>query len=242
MINIFRFFSLAIFFFIAPASAEKTPITLELSVASEFAPFSNVLFESPSYAALAFQNSGIPISLSKPMKILSPKALQIGSERLVFEGKSGNVFRYKASMGLPLGGEISIPVEIDASNLAGGKLIIRAYLSGSGLVPNELIVKVESKMQSLANVSAQKSLIGYLAARTKGGLNSLEGKTQLFDQILWDAVNQTNSSALGSGVCGDVGRAESLSSQWPLIIAVMIWLIGLPVFLYIVRRCRLKKS
>jgi hypothetical protein len=236
----FSFILLTLFFVIAPVNAAKEPITLELSVASVFAPYADTLFESPAYAALAFQNSGTAISLSRPMRILSPKELQIGTERLIFESKKGNVYRYKASIGLPFGKEIAIPVEIDASNLVGGQLRIRAYPIGSGLIPKDLISKVESKIQSLANANAQKNLIDYLVRRTKGRLDSAETKSQLFSQITFDAINQMNLSSASSINRGDVGQAESLSGQLPLIIAIAIWIIGLPIGLYLIRRLRLR--
>jgi len=233
---------LTLLFVIAPVNAAKESIKLELSIAPAFAPYADTLFESPAYAALAFQNSGTPISSSKPMKILSPKGLQIGTERLIFESKKGNVYTYKASIGLPFGKEIAIPVEIDASNLAGGKLWIRAYSIGSGLIPKDLIAKVESKVQSLANASAQKLLIDYLAARTKGGLDGAETKSQLFSQITFDAINQMNLSSASPRNGGDVGQAESLSNQLPLIIAIAIWMMGLPIGLYLIRRYRLRNT
>ena len=100
-----------------------------------------------------------------------------------------------------------------------------------------MIEKVESKLQSLANDNSQKNLFDYLSARTKGSLDSLETKSQLFSQIAFDAINQMG---LTGRTRGDVGQAESLSSQWPLIIAFAIWCVGLPVGLFLIRRHRLR--
>jgi hypothetical protein len=232
------FILLILFFPIAPVNASKEPITLELSISSTLAPYADTLFQYPAYAALAFQNSGTPISLTRPLKILSPKELKIGTEKLTFESKNGKVYKYVASIGLPFKGEIAIPVEIDVSNLAGGKLRIRAYPFGSGLIPRDLIAKVESKMQSLANDNVQKRLIDYLDARAKGGLDSTETKSQLFSQIAFDTINQMNLSTSSR----NVGQAEPLSAQWQLIIAFAIWIIGLPIGLYLIRRHRLRSS
>jgi hypothetical protein len=80
-----------------------------------------------------------------------------------------------------------------------------------------------------------------LATRSKGGLDSLESKSRLNDQILFDAINQSNTSSSGTKICGDVGQAESLSNQLPLIIAIIIWCMGFPICLYIIRRHRQKK-
>jgi len=239
MKNALSYVLLIICFSVPPANAAIEPITLELPVNSALIPYSDVLFLTPAYAALAFQNSGTPISLSRPMKIISATALQIGSEKIVFDDKKGRVYRYTASIGLPLGKEITVPVEIDTSNLAGGKLKIRIYSIVGGLVPRELVIKLESKMQYLANPGMQKNLINYLSARTKG--SGAESKSHLLEQIAWDAINQSNLSTSGLG-CDDIGGAESLSSQWALIIAIIIWCIGLPTFLFIIRRQRLKNS
>lgn len=234
-------FTLAsLFLFVAQVHAAKESIKLELSVASAFSPYSDVLFETPAYAALAFQNSGMPVSLSRPLRVLSSKELQIGTEKLIFERKKGKVYTYKAIVGLPFGNEISTPVEIDASELERGKLIIYAYPAGAGLIPKSLIEKVESKLQTLANANAQKNLFNYLSVRTKGNLDSIETKSQLFSQITFDAINQINQSRLTASARSDVGQAESISSQWSLIIAFVIWCIGLPVGLFLIRRHRLK--
>jgi hypothetical protein len=238
----FSFILATLFLVMAPVSASKAPITIELTIASSFAPYADTLFESPAYAALAFQNSGTPISLTRIMRILSPKELQIGTERLTFESKKGNIYIYKAYIGLPFGKEYAIPVEIDASNLAGGKLRILTYPLGSGLIPQDLIVKVESKIQFLANINAQKNLIDYLVARTNGELGSSDTKSQLFTQIAFDAINQMNLSSSLPRNGGNVGQAEPLSGQLPLIIAIAIWIIGLPTGLYLIRRHRLKHS
>jgi hypothetical protein len=236
------FILLTLFFVIAPVHAAKESITLELTIASAFSQYADTLFESPAYAALAFQNSGMPISLSRPMKILSPKELQIGSDRLIFESKKGNIYIYKITVGLPFGREIAIPVQVEVTNTEGSKLSIRAYPLGSELVPQNLIIKIESKLQSLANINAQKNLIDYLAARTKGRLDSSETKSQLFSQITFDAINQMNLSSASPRNGGDVGQAESLSNQLPLIIAIAIWMIGLPIGLYLIRRYRLRNT
>ena len=242
MRNISRSFLLALAFIYASASAAKEPITFELSVSSTFVTYSDILFESPSYAAMAFQNTGTIISQTKPVKFISKNKLQIGAEKLEFDKKKGSLYQYTASIGLPLGGLISLPVDIDVSNLVNGKLKIVVHSLGSALVPQEMILKVESKLQSLANVNAQKSLIDYLSVRSKGGLGSFESKEYLYEQIAFDAINQINASSPVTRANGDIGQAESLSNQLPLIIAIIIWCMGFPICLYLVRRHRQKMA
>ena len=237
MKNRFCYTLIVLFFVVVQVNAEEKPINFELSVDSAIAPYSDALFEFPAYAALAFENSGTSISFSRPIKIMSANELLIGTERLIFESKKGKKYRYKAIILLPFGKEIAIPVVIDASKLVDGKLSILAYPLGSGLIPQDLITKVESKVQSLANSKAQKNLIDYLAARTKGGLDSSETKSQLFNQIAFDAINRMY---LTGRTGRDIGQAESLSDQWHLIIASVVWILGLPIGLYLIRRHRVK--
>jgi len=103
---------------------------------------------------------------------------------------------------------------------------------------------VESKLQNLANENIQKELIRYLLKSSSGGLDGPKNIPQLLENITFDAINQLNISSIGrkSKSYGDIGLAEPLESQWLLIFSVMIWIIGLPIFLYVVRHNRLKNN
>jgi hypothetical protein len=224
----------------ACAQAASDPIKLELSVAPELSKFSDILFSAPSYAALALQNSGMALSLSKPMTVLSRQSFQIGPGKVVYQEKKGKVYHYDATMELAFGKEVSVPFEIDATDMEAGHLHIRAYPVLSGLIPQELIVRVESKIQILTNANAQKQLVAYLTERLNGKTDDTAKTEHLFDAIAFDAYNQAGRLP-GGAVGSSAGAPESVGSQAPLIVAVLIWLIGFPIFVYIVRRQRALK-
>lgn len=224
-----------------PVYAEKAPVALELNASEKLQPYADIVFEYPAYALLALQNIGVPISLSRPLKILSSQSIQIGSEKLTYVKKSGKVYFYTASVGLTLGKEISVPVEIDTTNLANGAIQIRVYPPLSGLMPQEIIVKIESKLQALANPNVQNQLFSYLSENLHGGsMNSPAVVSRLFESISFDAYNQMGYSnrSVNSQSMREVGGSEALSDQASLIAAVLIWLVGLPIFLFVVRKRR----
>jgi len=230
---------------ILPVCAASEPIKIDLvvsrAISSSYADF---LLASPAYATLALSNVGMPISLSRPVKILSRESIQIGSDSLNFLNKKNGIFNYTASIGLVMGKTVNVPVEIDSRDLDKGILHIRVFPPLAGLIPNEIIVKVESKLQNLANENIQKKLSEYLLKRSGRSLGSPSEVSQLLENIAFDAINQLNISGVSrsSRSYGDVGLAEPLESQWPLIFAVMIWIIGLPIFLLVVRLNRLKNN
>lgn len=221
-------------------NAASEPVKLEIPVTSGLAEHADTLFVSPAYAALALQNIGLPISLSQPMKILSRQSFQVGPGKVSYVKKKDKVYYYTASMVLALGKEISVPVEIDLSDVDNGRLRIRAYPPLSGLIPQDMIVRVESKLQMLANANAQKQLIAYLAKRSGGKSDDANDQSRLFDAIAFDAYNQLGLfPAPGGSQSGrEAGAAEPLSDQWSLIVAVIIWLVGFPLYLFIIRRQR----
>ncbi|PHM21774.1 MAG: hypothetical protein CK604_05275 [Curvibacter sp. PD_MW3] len=222
------------------AISASEPIKLELTVAPELANYTDVLFPSPAYAALALQNSGLALSLSKPMTLISRQSFQIGPGKISYIDRKGQVFKYQATMALIFGKEISVPIEIDAGDMASGRLHIRAYPALAGLIPQELIVRIESKLQILSNANAQKQLVSYLSERFHGKVTDPEAISRLYDTIVFDAYNQAGrGGAVGGGK--DTGASESLSSQWALIISILIWLAGFPVFVYIIRRQRMRR-
>lgn len=224
-----------------PVYADRAAINLDINVSTKLQPYSDIVFEYPAYVSMALQNIGVPISLSKPLKILSSKSIQIGSEKLTYLKKNGKTYFYTTSVALPLGKEIAVPVEIDATNFRNGIIHIRIYPPLSGLVPQDVIVKIESKLQTLANPSVQNQLISYFTENLHGGsINSPLDISRLFESIAFDAYNQMGLSSRldNSKKMREIGGSEALSDQFFLIAAVLIWLVGLPIFLYVIRKRR----
>lgn len=219
-----------------PAEAANQPIKFELSVSPELSVYADTLLVSPAYAAIALQNAGLPVSLSQPLKIISRQSFQIGPGKVGFQKKSANIYYYSVSLALPLGKELSIPVEIDVIELKKGHISIVAYPPFSGLIPEDVLIRVESKLQILTNINAQRQLSVYLAAKS-GGKNNPEAMLKLMDAIVFDAIN--NSSQIpGLQNSRQEGVAEPLKDQLLLIVSVLIWLLGFPLFLYTLRRQR----
>jgi len=227
---------------LSPAFAANEPIKFEIPVSSVLAVYLDTLLVSPAYAALALQNAGLPISLTQPIKLLNRQSFQVDPGKVSYQQKKDKVYFYKVSMVLPLGKEISFPVEIDVSDMDKGNLKIRAYSSFSGLIPQDMITRVESKLQMLANANSQKQLIVYLAEKSGGklGVADADAQSRFLDAIMFDAFNKSVrfTSAGGSTNQREAGSAESLSDQMALIFAIIIWLVGFPIYLFIIRRQR----
>jgi hypothetical protein len=225
---------------LTPAFAANEPLKFEIPVSSGLSTYVDTLLVSPAYAALALQNAGLPIALTTPIKLLNRQSFQVGPGKVSFQKKKDKIYFYTASVVLPLGKEISFPVEIDVSDMHNGRLQIRAYSGISALIPKDILFRVESRLQVLANANSQKQLIAYLAEHSGGKLGDAEAQSKFFDAIMFDAFNNSGrlTSAGGSTRPREAGSAEPLTDQMALILAVIIWLVGFPIYLFITRRQR----
>lgn len=224
---------------LSPAFAVNEPIKFEIPVTPALSAYVGAFLVSPSYAVLALQNAGLPISLSTPIKLLNRQSFQAGPVKVFYQKKKNKVYFYNAVMVLPPGKEISVPFEIDVSDIDNGRLKIRAHAGFSAFIPQDILSRVESKIQMLSNANSQKQLISYLVERSGGKLGDADAQSRFFDAIMFDAYN--NSGRLNAGYiqsAREVGSAESLSNQMPLILAVIIWLVGFPIYLFLIRRQR----
>ena len=225
---------------LSPAFAANEPLKFEVPVSSALTAYVDIFLVSPAYAALALQNAGLPIALSQPVKLLNRQSIQVGPGKVSYQKKKDKVYFYTASMVLPLGKELSFPVEIDISDIDNGQLKIRVDTSLSALIPQDIIVRLESKLKMLANANSQKQLIAYLADRSGGKLGNADAESRFFDAIMFDAYNnlgRLNASG-GSPNVREAGSAESLSDQMALIFAILIWLVSFPIYLFTIRRQR----
>ena len=218
--------------------AKADDLKFKIKINAGLIEYSNILFEKPAYAILALQNAGIPISLSKRIIINSATIISMGTEKFIFLDKSNNVYKYKAIINLPFGREIIIPIKIDTTNIDKGSIFAYADLPFSNLLPSDLIMRLESKLQSITNDNSQKKLITYLNSIVKERNHDSFSRSKLFEAIAFDAINQSLSINSFNGNTFDNGKAEPLSSQFGLIVAILIWLIGFPFSLYIVRKYR----
>jgi hypothetical protein len=225
---------------LSPAFAANEPLKFEIPVSLGLSTYVDTLLLSPAYAALALQNAGLPIALTTPIKLLNRQSFQVGPGKVSFQKKKDKIYFYTASMVLPLGKEISFPVEIDVSDMQNGRLQIRAYSGLSGLIPQDILFRVESRLQMLANANSQKQLIAYLDECSGGKLGDAEAQSKFFDAIMVDAFKNSDrlNASRGSPDLREAGSAESLSDQVALIFAIIIWVVGFPIYLFIIRRQR----
>jgi len=223
-----------------PAFAVNEPLKFEIPVTTALSAYVDTLLVSPAYAVLAFQNAGLAISLSTPIKLINRQSFQVGLVKVNYQKKKDKVYFYTAFMSLPPGKEVSVPFEIDVSDIDSGVLKIRAHTGLSALIPQDILSRVESKLQMLSNANSQKQMSAYLIERSGGKLGDADARSKFFEAIMFDAYN--NSGRLNaSGYipnAREVGSAEPLSDQIQLILAVIIWLVGFPIYLFLIRRQR----
>ncbi len=196
------------------------------------------LLEFPSYLALALENNGFSPSQSSRLVVKDRAEFGIRTASVRFTGRKGAVFRYEAAVSMTAGGgaaALRVPVEVDASSLAAGTLVVRVYPPLSSLMPAELLERIEFKLRALASEAAQRKMVRYLddiAARGGSADAQLEA-------ILTEAYNRGVPAAAGSG--RDTGDAEPLSEQYALIATLAIWLVLVPLAFF-VRRLRARRG
>jgi hypothetical protein len=229
---------------VVKANAASDSLKIEIEVLPELSAYADPLFSAPAYAVLALQNSGLVLSLSTTVILESRASFRVGPSKLRFLERKGKIYHYSAILTLPLGKEIVIPVELDTSEMERGRVVVDACPPVSSLIPQQLVVRVESKLRTLSIPSAQAQLHAYLAERSGANPEDPVATAKLFDTIAFDALNQSSQSPIsGSSDTGKlVGTSELFSDQLALFMAVLIWLVGFPVFLYLVRRQKLEQA
>ena len=217
------------------AKAADQFVKLEVQIAPELEGY-QFLFQSPSYAVLALQNAGLNISLTKPVVIIDRTTFEIGPGKIKYITKKGTNYFYDVTLSLPLGKRVVFPLQIETSEISRGRLLINFQPSIAGLIPLELIEKVESKLMALGNSNAQKQLSLYLTkldVQARFDLNQVNA----LDRIAFDAYTRA-----GNSMTNDKGISEPVSDQIALILTMIIWLVCFPVFLFILRRQRARQA
>jgi len=225
----------------ADAVAQQTSgvIRFEVPVLPEAARHLELL-TVPSYLALALENNGMNPSLSSRLVIRNRESFQVKAGILRYTGRKGSVFNYEAGIHLSFGvGESSFTarVEVDTSALDKGTVAVRVFPPLARLIPQDFIERVEFKMRVLANLQAQRDMLTYFDRIAKEQRDRKRGFDGMLEAIAIEAYNRSGGPALAA-TGRDRGEAESLSDQAMLLATLAIWLIGFPVFLYIVRTRR----
>lgn len=213
-----------------PAAAQQ-PVTVRIPVLPEFARHVEMA-RHPAYLALALENVGAVPSYSNRMVIRDRTALAIGPASVRFVGMKGDILQYEAQLDLGrLGGgaSITVPVEADVGSIKDGHVVVRGYPPLSGLVPDEMMAKVEFKIRALANATVQKSLIDYLDERGRRSATGLDG---VLEAILIEAYNR--GPPVGADR-PDTGDAVPLIEQAALLATIVIWFVMVPLVLWLRR-------
>lgn len=217
------------------AKAADQFVKLEVQIAPELESY-QFLFQSPSYAVLALQNAGLNISLTKPVVFIDRTNFEIGPGKIKYITKKGTNYFYDVTLSLPLGKRVVFPLQIETNEISRGRLLINFQPPIAGLIPLELIEKIESKLMALGNSNAQKQLSLYLTkldAQTRSDLIQVNA----LDRIAFDAYIRA-----GKSMTNDKGISEPVSDQIALILTIMIWLVCFPAFLFILRRQRARQA
>lgn len=222
----------------AAAQQSGSPaITLEVPVLPEAAKHLELL-ALPAYLALVLENNGLNPSLSSRVTVKDRTTFSIRTGTVRFVERKGPVFRYEGTVAIPLGiaeAGFTVPVEVDTSALAQGKLVVRAYSGLSAVLPQTLIERVEFKVRALAGVDSQRKVLAYLDRLAQDQRVKDRGLEPMLEAIVFEAYNRGSPA---TGAVTDRGEAESLSDQVLLLITVAIWLLGFPIFLWFVRSRR----
>jgi hypothetical protein len=182
------------------------------------------------------ENNGLkPSQLSRP-RVHSRESFEIKGGVIRYTDRSGEVFRYDAGIDLTLGaGEPSfkVRVEVDTSALKDGTVELRVYSPVVKLIPKDIVNRLEFKLHTLANLQVQRDMLAYFDRISKEQ-DRKRGLDGMLEAIALEAYNGSGPAASGR----DRGGAEPLSDQVMLLGTLAIWLIGFPVFLFIVRTRR----
>jgi len=194
------------------------------------------LLAAPGIAALALENNDLYPSLSSRPVIKNRESFAIRSGVVRYIGRKAEVDSYETGFNLPLvSGEstLTFPVEVDTSGVATGMLVIRMYPPLAKFLPEDLLQRVEFKIRSLADLESQRKMLTYLDRVS----SEQKAKGRGFDGVLEAIALEAYNRSGGTGqALSDRGRAESLSDQAVLLAVLAVWLIGFPIFLFLVRR------
>lgn len=198
------------------------------------------LLAYPSYVALALDNAGSGPSVSSRPVIESANSLRIRYAVMRFTGRKDAVFSYEAGVTFSIGvGEttFALPVTVDTSALAGGRIKVEAAPPLAKLFPQELRDRMMVKAQLVADRARQQAVLDYLDNIAKN-LPAGAGAGAMGERILIDAYNHSGAAAGPGG--REPGDAEPLSDQAMLIATLAIWLIVVPA-VFLVRRLRARR-
>lgn len=217
----------------AAAEREGNALVFRLPVVPQAARHLDML-AVPSYLALALEINGLGPSLSSRMTLRDAGTFEIRTASVRYVDRAGPLFRYEGRLALSVSGagpSLTVPVEVDTAGVQGGNIVVRVTVPLSGMIPAELLDRIEQKLRLMADLDAQRRTLEYLdevTARTTD--RSPEAVRQ---RIVFDAYNR-GPAATTPGK--DVGGAEPLRDQIALIVTLAIWAVCVPALFWWARR------
>lgn len=218
---------------LAPAAQAENEIRLDLPVLPAVRQYIDLL-PYPAYLALAMENNGIGLAQAGRVEVLDGHGVVIRNIVVKFVRRNGPVFSYEATVDWPgfSTEAFRVPVDIDVSGAPGGRVRIALRPPLAKLLSQEIIDRIQLRIQTLADTAVQQKVIAYLDSVSAG---SREGaRAAMFERILIDGYNRGRA---GTPPGKEPGDAEPLSDQLLLIVTLIIWLVIVPVAL-LLRRWR----
>ena len=218
---------------LAPAAAAENEIRLDLPVLPAVRQYIDLL-PYPAYLALAMENNGIGLAQARRLEVLDGHGVLIRNIIVKFVRRNGPMFSYEATVDWPgfSTEAFRVPVDIDVSDVPGGRVRIALRPPLAKLVSQEIIDRIQLRIQLLADLAAQQKVIAYLDSISAGSREGARGA--MFERILIDGYNRGRA---GTPAGKEPGESEPLSDQLLLIVTLIIWLVIVPMAL-LLRRWR----
>ncbi|MBM3560993.1 MAG: hypothetical protein FJX53_14175, partial [Alphaproteobacteria bacterium] len=151
------------------------------------------LFAHPAYAAIAMESAGVPPSAASRVRAVNGQTIEFCDVVLRHAGSKGAVHDYEAGLrlpGRPAGqGTLALPIRVDATTLAQGRVSVVVSLPLAGLLPAEVADKIRFKAQYSADEVTQGRVLAYLdelSQRAPAGT----GAAGVLEAIALDAYNR----------------------------------------------------
>ena len=216
------------------AEEKQEDINFVININPDIYKYEN-LFASPSYILVALENLELSPLNGGRINIITPQKFRYRVAEIGFIEKNNLKYKYKCIIEWNLGVtnvNITLNLLVDFKEINNGKLKLSINSSLAGIMPNELLEKINSKIAFLATMEKQSKVINYLNGLYVKTLNSNKHLT-IEELILIDAYNQSTTSNIGAREPGD---AELISDHFLFFITLIIWFICLPALVIVIRK------
>lgn len=220
-----KFSILILFLYSGSLYANDINLKFQIKVVDNASKYVDLL-QYPSYLAVALDNSGIRATNAGRVIISDREKLQFRNVSIQFLEKKGELVKFTSHIQWDLSMTqltLDIPFEIDLKKIDEKIVEVRFYPTGSALLPDALVQKMQMKIQAISSQEAQLTIINYLqkiASKNKRGMDGM------LEAILIDSYNLPVVYSGGSRK--EFGDAEPLKDQYYLLATIILWLLLLP--------------